>query len=184
MSDEKHEQSEEPQEQVDAENDAQAAADDGQEQTDQQRIAELEGKVADLSDQVLRARADYQNLARRSELNVSAAREEGVRKVARELITVLDHFDRALQLDPEQTDAQTVLDGIASVKSELIRAMSTAGVERIDVEPGTEFDPNEHEALMRQPSDSHETNQVVMQLQPGYRLEGRLIRPAQVAVAE
>jgi len=184
MSDEKQEQPEEPQEQVDAENEAQDPADDGHDQTSQQRIDELEDKCADLSEQVLRARADYQNLARRSELNVAAARDEGVSMVARELITVLDHFDRALQLDPEQTDAKTVLDGIASVKSELIRAMNTAGVERIDVKPGDDFDPNQHEALMRQPSEDHETNRVVMQLQPGYKLGGRLIRPAQVAVAE
>ncbi len=104
--------------------------------------------------------------------------------IARALVTVLDHFDRALDADPDKTSAQDLLGGVTIVKNELLSTLNRFGIERLEVSPGDEFDPNRHEALMRQPSDEITSNHVTMQLQPGYVLGEKIVRPAQVSVAE
>ena len=150
----------------------------------QQRFDALQSERDELEQKLLRTAADYQNFIRRANQNVDAARHEGVAGVAKAMVTVLDHFDRALQLDPDTTSTADVLGGVKSIKDELLRAMERFGLTRVDVEPGTEFDPNLHEALMRQPSDEAEPGTVAAQFQPGYLLNDRPIRPAQVSVAE
>jgi molecular chaperone GrpE len=81
-------------------------------------------------------------------------------------------------------EAEGVLQGVFMVHDELLATLNRFGIERLDVQPGTEFDPNRHEALMRQPSDEIDSNHVTMQMQPGYVLGEKVIRPAQVGVAE
>lgn len=132
----------------------------------------------------LRAMADYQNLARRAAQNEVVAREQAIMQMARQLVTVLDHFDHALAVDPQKTSAADVLKGVVIVRDELLRSLQQFGVERLDVEPGAPFDPNKHEAMMRQPHDDLETDQVIQQLQPGYVLADKTLRPAKVSVAE
>ena len=104
--------------------------------------------------------------------------------MARDLLTVLDHFDNALGVDPEKTSAEDLLQGVTSIRDELLRALRNHGIERLDADPGEAFDPNHHEALMRQPSDEHESGAVAQQLQPGYRFAGKTLRPVKVAVVE
>ena len=94
--------------------------------------------------------ADYQNFVRRAEQNVVAARQQQLLEVAKQLVTVLDHFDHALGVDPQKTSAGDLLKGVNIVRDELMRALSSFGVERLDVQAGEPFDPNKHEALMRQ----------------------------------
>lgn len=147
-------------------------------------IAKLEAERDDLKDQLLKSMADYQNLARRTSQTIDNVRDESVSKFAGKLITVLDTFDRALALDPDATDAKTVLDGVQSIADDLVKTLSDVGIARVDVEPGDAFDPTFHQALMRQPHDEIESGNIVMQLQPGYTINGKSIRPVQVAVAE
>ena len=150
----------------------------------QQRFDALQAERDELEQKLLRTAADYQNFIRRANQNVDSARQESLSSVAKSMVTVLDHFDRALQLDAETTSTADVLGGVRSIKDELLRALERFGLTRLDVEPGTEFDPNLHEALMRQPSDDVESGSVAAQFQPGYLLNDRPIRPAQVSVAE
>ena len=143
----------------------------------------LQAERDDLESKLLRVSADYQNYARRAQQNIESAVEQKLMDIARGLVTVLDHFDRAL--DGQDTgDNASVLQGVVMVHNELLATLNRFGIERLDVEPGTEFDPNQHEALMRQPSDEFESNQVTMQMQPGYVLGDKVIRPAQVGVAQ
>ncbi len=144
----------------------------------------LQRERDELESKLLRAMADYQNYARRAEQNVVAAREQQLMAVAKSLITVLDHFDRALEVDPEKTSTRDLLKGVTIVRDELMRALQSFGIERLDVQSGEPFDPNRHEALMRQPSEEVESNHVTSQFQPGYQLKDKTIRPAQVSVAE
>ncbi|MCC6683325.1 MAG: nucleotide exchange factor GrpE [Phycisphaeraceae bacterium] len=138
----------------------------------------------DFEARYLQSMADYQNLARRSRLNEQVAREQTVLEMARQLVTVLDHFDHALAVDVEKTAAGDVLRGVAIVRDELLRVLAQFGVERLDVAAGEEFDPNKHEAMMRQPHEQLTSNQVIQQLQPGYVLADKTLRPAKVSVAE
>lgn len=146
-------------------------------------LDQLQAERDELESKLLRVSADYQNFARRAQQNIESAVQQKLMDVARSLTTVLDHFDRALE-GQNKDEATGVLQGVMMVHDELLSTLNRFGVERLDVEPGTDFDPNQHEALMRQPSDEFESNQVTMQMQPGYVLGDKVIRPAQVGVAE
>ncbi|MFA9477877.1 nucleotide exchange factor GrpE [Phycisphaerales bacterium AB-hyl4] len=147
-------------------------------------ISSIERERDELEDRLKRIAADYQNFVRRSEQNIASAREQQLFDFARGLVTVLDHFDRALEVDPEKTSAKDLMAGMTMVRDELMRALNRFGVERMDVSKGEPFDPNRHEALMRQAVEGVETDHVTAQYQPGYTLKEKTIRPAQVGVAE
>ncbi|MEM1108360.1 MAG: nucleotide exchange factor GrpE [Planctomycetota bacterium] len=149
-----------------------------------QRAAAAEAARDEFEAKLMRTAADYQNFVRRSELNLQATKQETLMKVAKALVGVMDNFDRALELDPETTTAEDVQKGAASIQSALLQALEGFGLQKISVEPGDEFDPNLHEALMRQPSEEIESNHVAAQFLPGYVLNDQPVRPAQVSVAE
>lgn len=138
----------------------------------------------ELEDRIRRIAADYQNYVRRSEQNAVSACEQQLFDVARGLVTVLDHFDRALDQDPAKASTEDLLAGVQMVREELLRSLGRFGIERMDAKVGEPFDPNRHEALMRQASDDVEADHVTAQFQPGYTLKNKTIRPAQVSVAE
>ena len=147
-------------------------------------LSEMTAERDALDDKLRRMMADYQNYARRAEQNVVVARQQTLMDVAKSLVTVLDHFDHALAADPEKTSSQDLLKGVGIVHDELLRVLAAYGIQRLEVEPGEPFDPNRHEALMRQPHDEIESNHVTAQMQPGYVIEDKTIRPAKVAIAE
>ena len=132
----------------------------------------------------LRVSADYQNFVRRSQQNIDTAREQQLMSMAKSLITVLDHFDRALEVDPAKTTCGNLIAGVQIVRDELLKSLEQFGVRRLEVSPGDVFDPTQHEALMREPAHDIEPNHVATQLQPGYTLGEKTLRPAQVSVTE
>ncbi|WP_432799667.1 nucleotide exchange factor GrpE [Poriferisphaera sp. WC338] len=144
----------------------------------------LRAELAELNEKYLRIAADYQNYVRRAEQNVVTTKEQQVMSMARELVMVLDHFDRAMEVDTKTVSADDFKNGVQIVKDELLRALGKYGVERIEAEVGEAFDPNRHAAMMRQASEEVESNHVVQQFQPGYMLGEKTIRPAGVIVAE
>lgn len=146
-------------------------------------LSELQRKHDELEERLLRVSADYQNYVRRAGQNAEQQARQKVISVAKALAPAIDHFDRALDVDPEKTSAEDLLQGVTSIRDELLKALSGVGIERIHAEPGDEFDPNRHEALMRQPHDDFDEGQVVQQLQPGYAVGEAVIRAAQVVVA-
>ena len=141
-------------------------------------------QLDELNQRLLRVSADYQNYVKRSQTNLQVSLDQQLMGLARELVTVLDHFDRAVEVDPETVNASDLLDGVLSIRDELMRSLNRYGVERLDVAPGQAFDPNQHEAMMRTASDEIESSHVVAQFQPGYTLKDKTIRPAGVSVAE
>ena len=147
-------------------------------------LVALEKERDELHERLLRVSADYQNYVRRSSQNVTAARDQQLIEIAKALITVLDHFDRALAVDPQKTTSASLLEGVQMVRDELLRALERLGIQRLNVKTGDAFDPNYHEALMRQPVEGVESDHVAEQLQPGYTLGEKTVRPAQVTVAE
>lgn len=150
----------------------------------EQELADVRAQLDVLQDKLLRTTADYQNYVRRAQQNVDAAREQTIRDLIKALVPVLDHFDSALAVDTEKTTAQSLYAGLKIVHEELLKALSKFGVERIDVKPGDEFDPNHHYALMRQKVEGVDAGRIAAQFQPAYLIEGKTLRPAQVSVAE
>ncbi|MEQ9616411.1 MAG: nucleotide exchange factor GrpE [Phycisphaerales bacterium] len=143
---------------------------------------ELRVQVEEWKNKYQRALADYQNFQQRSMKNEAEARRQGVVSVAESLMTVLDNFDLALAGDPSKLTAESVLKGIVVTRDELLRVLGTHGVKVIDPNPGDEFSPMHHEAVMQQASDDVAPGAVVTSLQKGYALGERTLRPAKVSV--
>ena len=143
----------------------------------------LQRERDELFERLQRVSADYQNYMKRAQQNLADSINLAKGDLAKQFIGVLDHFDSALSQAPEGEEAKRLYDGVRIVRDELLKVLEGVGVERIDVEPGEPFDPNIHEALLRQPAEGVEPGRVSAFYQPGYRLGDRVLRPAKVAVA-
>jgi molecular chaperone GrpE len=126
-----------------------------------------------------RTQADFENYRKRVAKESRAAAERGVAKLAKELLPALDNLDRALEAAAEE---DPLLDGVRLVRTELSAALARVGVESFDP-TGEQFDPVHHEAMAQQPVEGAASGTVVEVYQPGYRLNGAVIRPARVVVA-
>lgn len=149
--------------------------------------AELVERLEEERDEALAARqralADFRNYQRRAAQSEQRAVQGGAAGVVRSLLAVIDHFDLALGQDTEQITVDQLLGGVRIVRDELVKALESHGVQRIDPARGDEFDPNRHEAMMKQPADDVEPNHIVRVLQLGYQMGDLVLRPAKVAVA-
>lgn len=149
-------------------------------------VAQLEALQAErdaLESKMLRIAADYQNFQRRAENNINDARKHQKMDMVKSLLGVLDHFDHALSVNPDGTSAKAVFDGVQIVRDEFLKTLEQFGVSRIEAKQGEPFDPNRHEALMRQPTEGVESDHVVAQLQPGYAMGETTLRAAKVTIA-
>ncbi|MEM6333032.1 MAG: nucleotide exchange factor GrpE [Planctomycetota bacterium] len=140
-------------------------------------------ELEDLRSRLLRTTADYQNFVKRSQVNQQAAIDQRIMSVTRDLVAVLDHFDRAGQIELEKVTPKDLLEGMSSIRGELLRVLNKYGVVPIEPEVGEVFDPNRHEALMRAEVEGVASNHVASVLQNGYALGDKTIRPAGVSVA-
>jgi molecular chaperone GrpE len=111
--------------------------------------------------------------------NASAA-DRGAAKLAKELLPALDHLEIALKAAEGHED---VIKGFALVRDELIAALAKSGIQAFSP-AGEQFDPNEHEAMAQQPSEEAESGTVLEVYQQGFRINGQILRPARVVVAQ
>jgi molecular chaperone GrpE len=146
-------------------------------------LAAVQAERDELEQKLLRTAADYQNYVKRSDQHRRQACEQQLLDLGRAMVTVLDHFDHATAVNAEKASVQAVLDGVQIVRDELMRTLERFGIRRIDAARGDAFDPQVHEALMRQRDAEVEPGRVVAQLQPGYVLHDKTLRPAKVALA-
>lgn len=129
---------------------------------------------------LLRVQAEYDNFKKRTQREREADHKYKAQDLVNDLLPVLDNFERALQV--EKTEAtSSLIDGISMVHRQLMDALKNNGVEIIETE-GKEFDPNLHHAVMQVEDESYESNYIVEELQKGYMLKDRVIRPAMVKV--
>jgi molecular chaperone GrpE len=143
-------------------------------------VKELEAQVAQLKDQLLRQQAELVNFRRRTERDRAELRASSRGEVLRELLPVLDDFERAIGAETENVDAYR--EGVELILRTLQDSFDRLGVTRIDP-LGEPFDPNEHEAVEQQITSEVPAGHVAAVYGPGYRLGERLLRPASVAVA-
>jgi molecular chaperone GrpE len=127
-----------------------------------------------------RARADFENYRKRAVQQAADAERKAKAALARDLIPAIDNLERALESAP---DDDPLSDGVRLVHRELSDALRRAGLEAFDP-TGERFDPNSSEALSTQPGDGAEPGTVLESLSRGYRLDGQVIRPARVVVAQ
>lgn len=148
-----------------------------------QKIAELTAKIAEEENRYLRLRADYDNTLRRQKLDREAAEKFRAQSLLTDLLPVLDNLERALQVQVSSEDATSLYKGVEMVYRQFLDAANREGLEVIATE-GQAFDPNVHQAVMQEQDAEKETGVVVRELQKGYKLKDRVLRPAMVSVNE
>ena len=153
-------------------------------------IEELQGQLAAATAQadeyltaLQRERAEFLNFKRRTaeerERDLGLAGEDLIRKV----LAVADDFDRAIDARPESIASEPWFEGVAAIDRKLRTLLESEGVSPISADPGTAFDPREHDAIANVPGTGRREGEIVEQVRRGYRLRDRVIRPALVAVA-
>ena len=149
----------------------------------EEKLAALQAKLEEEENRYLRLRADYDNLNRRSKLDREASEKYRAQKLLTDLLPVLDNFERALQVEVSSEEAISLYKGIEMVYKTLIDATEKEGLNVIAA-AGEVFDPNVHQAVMQEQDSELEAGVVVRELQKGYILKERVLRPAMVSVNE
>lgn len=135
--------------------------------------------------------ADFRNLQERTKREIQGAKDFAIQRFARDLVESVDNLDRALgtvppeKLKSDNTDLIALHDGIKMTDSILISTLKKHGLERFDPSPeGDKFDPNIHEAVFMAPQPDKEDGSCFHTQQKGFKLNGRILRPAKVGVVK
>jgi len=151
------------------------------------RTHNLEARVKELNDKLLRAMADMENTRRRAEREAQDARAYAVTGFARELLSVSDNFQRALKALPEEArgkdEFKPLIEGIELTGRELSNIFERHGIKKINPR-GEAFDHNFHQAIFEVETVEHPPGTVMEVIQEGYTIRDRLLRPAMVGVAK
>lgn len=149
-------------------------------QTPAKELTTLQAQVADLTTALQRERADAVNLRRRHEEDLASLRDRSKANVVKELLPVIDNFERALKHVPKDLEDNDYIKGVQAVVKQFEKTLSDMGVERIKT-VGQPFDPALHEAVSMEEGDG--SREIVSEeLQSGYRLGNDVIRHAMVRV--
>ncbi len=146
-------------------------------------IAQLTSERDALKDQLLRVMAEAQNIQRRMRQQRDAERKFASEGLVRDILPVLDNFERTLRAAEKSPSIEKLIDGVRAVEKQLRRALATAHVAKIEA-VGVHFDPNKHEALAVGTTDEAEEDTVLEEISAGYTLHDKVIRPARVKVAK
>ena len=150
----------------------------------------LESLKADLEaakQETLYAKAETQNVRRRAEKDAQDARAYAATGFARDILSVADNLERAVAAIPdelrEDDKMKGLVTGIEATRREIEKVFGQHGITRI-ASTGLALDPNQHQAMMEVPTDEHEPGTVVQEMQSGWMIKDRLLRPAMVGVAK
>ena len=150
------------------------------------QLAELQKQLEDANNKALYAAAELQNTRRRMEKELSEGKAYAAAGFARDMLTIKDHLDRALAAVGEDLRADKTaanfLAGIESTARELEQVFTRHGINRVESR-GQPLDPHRHQAMLEIPSDEAEPGTIVEEMQAGYVMKDRLLRPALVGVA-
>ena len=146
-------------------------------------IEQLLAERANLQGEAVRALAEAQTIQRRMREQHQEVLKFAAEPLVQELLPVLDNFERSIAALGEGTSPDKLLKVIKTIEKQLRRALAKADVERIKA-LGEKFDPAIHEALATTVSEKHEEDIVAVEIEPGYKMRGRVIRPAKVHVTK
>ena len=161
-----------------------SGAEVGEEETGEDASAELEA----LREKYLRLSADFDNYKKRLAKEKQEILDFGNAHRLKELLFVLDNIERAIELSEEshgeKTDFVAFLDGIKLVHAQFLSGLENFGVTAIDSGEGAVLDPSYHEAVYKEHSETCESGTIISEVQKGYLLNGRLLRPSMVSVSQ
>ena len=143
---------------------------------------ELEARVNELTQDLQRTRADFENYRKRSEQEKEMARASGRAGAVMKLLPMIDNIERAIGHLPTELAHDPWAQGVTKLVKNLEKSLADMGVTRIAAEEGTEFDPDLHEAIQFDEEAEGEQEVIASELQPGYKVDGVVMRPSMVKV--
>ena len=146
-----------------------------------QEIQLLKSKLEEADNRYLRLQADFDNFRRRTRLDQEASEKYKAQKLITDLLPSLDNFERAMNVEADNEQTKSLLQGMDMVYRGILDALKKEGVEQIE-SVGKEFDPHQHHAVMQGEDENYGSNIVTDEFQKGYLLKDRVIRPAMVKV--
>ena len=147
------------------------------------KIKSLEEEAKETYDRFLRVSAEFENYKKRSAREMSEFKKFANESLIKELLLVVDNMERAISSSKDEGNSNNgLIEGIDMTLKELLKIFEEFGVKQVE-SLGKPFDPNFHQAVMQEKTDEHPNNTVINELQKGYIINERLLRPAMVAVS-
>ncbi len=191
MNEKKHAKNDNFVEQSDSEKTREATAGENLEKESQNEVLDLQKQVQLLKDTVLRKAAEIENLKKRCEREKSDAISYANTKFAKDLLSVLDNFDRVMENSAavetqisKDLNLKAIFDGIALCNKELLSTFQKHGITMVNAEKGIAFNPEFHQAMCEVESASDTPGAIIQVFQKGYVYNDRLLRPSMVSVAK
>ena len=170
-------------EQIEAETDVLQEDEAPVESSEASRIADLEAKVAELEDKLLRSQAEIQNIQQRHAREVQNVRKYDGQKLAGAVLPAVDNLERALRVEADDTVTKQIRTGVEMTLKTLVQALADNGISATG-EVGEAFDPTKHQAIQSVASEDVASDEIAAVLQKGSMIQDRVLRPAMVAVAK
>lgn len=145
-------------------------------------FGQLRAQLAEAEERILRSQAEVENVRKRMRREMEDERKYANLPLMRDLLPVVDNLERAVAACEQNSDAESLVEGVKMVSRMFSDVLQAHHCQRIEA-LGSEFDPNLHEAISQQPSQDHAEGEVTHVTQEGFTLHDRVIRPAQVIVA-
>lgn len=145
---------------------------------------EAELRIAELTGDLQRVRADFENYRKRAESEREMARANGKVQAVTALLPVIDNIERAIAHRPKELEGNTWADGVASLVKNLEKSLESLNLRRIDAKEGTIFNPEVHEAVQFDEDADGEQEVIAEELQSGYKLGNDVLRPSIVKVTK
>lgn len=157
-------------------------ASDNKEETCEEKIAKLELELQEWKNSYTRKLAEFQNFTRRKEAEVSEMKKYASEGIILKVLDNIDNLERAENASAETKNFDALVEGVNMILRNLKYMLSEEGVEEIKAGEGVEFNPYEHQAMMTESKEELKDNDIVQVFQKGYKLKGKIIRPAMVTV--
>ena len=155
---------------------------DNKEETCEEKIAKLELEVQEWKNSYTRKLAEFQNFTKRKETEVSEMKKYASEGIIIKLLDNIDNLERAENASAETKNFDALVEGVNMILRNLKYMLSEEGVEEIEAGEGVQFNPYEHQAMMTEEKDDLDNDVIVQVFQKGYKLKGKVIRPAMVTV--
>ena len=149
----------------------------------QKELNEAETQTQVAIDKMMRLAAEFDNYKKRNAKEYENIRKYAAENIIKELIPIVDNFERAIESATESKDFNSFIEGVKLILNQMLNLLDKEGVTRIKA-VGEVFDPNIHEAVMHIASDEYPENVIIQELQKGYILRDRVVRPAMVSVSK
>ena len=157
-------------------------ASDNKEETCEEKIAKLELELQEWKNSYTRKLAEFQNFTKRKEAEVSEMKKYASEGIILKVLDNIDNLERAENASAETKNFDALVEGVNMILRNLKYMLSEEGVEEIEAGEGVEFNPYEHQAMMTESKEELKENDIVQVFQKGYKLKGKIIRPAMVTV--